>query len=60
MDYYSFIVTVVSMLVPYNIIAQLDKERSIIEIIIYALGIGTGTILGMKAKISSKNNEELH
>ena len=43
------------MLVLYNIITQLDKERGIIAIVIYALGIGTGTILGMKTKISSKD-----
>lgn len=54
---FSVIVTVVSMLVLYNIITQLDKERSIVAIIIYALGIGTGTILGMKTKISSKNKK---
>ena len=55
--FFSFIVTVVSMLVLYNIITQLDKDRSMIAIVIYALGIGTGTILGMKAKISSKSKE---
>jgi len=52
---FSFTTTVVSMLVLYNILTQLDKERSIVAIIVYALGIGTGTILGMKTKISSKN-----
>ena len=52
---FSVIVTIVSMLVLYNIITQLDKERGIIAIVIYALGIGTGTILGMKTKISSKD-----
>ncbi len=49
--FFSFIVTVVSMLVLYNIITRLDEGRSIIAIIIYALGIGVGTILGMKIKI---------
>ncbi len=52
---FSFAVTVVSMLVLYNILTQLDKQRSIVAIIVYALGIGTGTILGMKTKIGSKN-----
>ena len=51
----SFVVTVVTTLVLYNILTQLDKQRSFIAIIIYALGIGTGTILGMKAKIVSKD-----
>ena len=49
--FFSFIVTVVSMLVLYNIITRLDESRSIIAIIIYALGVGTGTVLGMKIKI---------
>ena len=52
--YYS-LVTIVSMLVFYNILTQLDQERSIIVIIIYSLGIGTGTVLGMKAKIGAPN-----
>ncbi len=52
--FFSFTVTIVSMLVLYNIITQLDKETSIEAIIIYALGIGTGTILGMKMKINPK------
>lgn len=52
---FSVSVTIVSMLVLYNIITQLDKERSIVAIAIYALGIGTGTILGMKTKIGSNN-----
>ncbi|PIR93388.1 hypothetical protein COT99_00990 [Candidatus Falkowbacteria bacterium CG10_big_fil_rev_8_21_14_0_10_43_10] len=52
--FFSFAVTIVSMLVLYNILTELDERRSIIAIIIYALGIGTGTILGMKTKIGSK------
>lgn len=53
--FFSFMVTVVTMLVLYNILTQLDKQRSIVAIIVYALGIGIGTILGMKTKIGSKN-----
>ncbi|PIT94067.1 hypothetical protein COU00_00975 [Candidatus Falkowbacteria bacterium CG10_big_fil_rev_8_21_14_0_10_43_11] len=52
---FSFAVTIVSMLVLYNILTELDEQRSIISIVIYALGIGTGTILGMKTKIGGKN-----
>jgi len=48
---FSFIVTIVSMAVLYNIVTQLDKDRSIIAIVIYALGVSAGTIIGMKAKI---------
>jgi len=53
--FYSFAVSVVSMLVLYNIITRLDSGRSLVAIIIYSLGIGTGTILGMKLKISPKD-----
>ena len=52
---FSFAVTVVTMLVLYNILTQLDRQRSITAIIAYALGIGLSTILGIKTKISSKN-----
>ncbi|MEI6396895.1 MAG: hypothetical protein WCO48_02400 [Candidatus Taylorbacteria bacterium] len=41
------------MTVLYNVLNRLDSERSIIAIIVYALGIGTGTFLGMKFKIGS-------
>lgn len=54
-SFYSFTVSVVSMLVLYNIITRLDSERSLIAIIVYSLGIGVGTALGMLTKISSKN-----
>jgi len=47
---FSFLTTVVSMIVFYDILTQLDSQRSIVAIIIYALGIGTGTYLGMKVK----------
>ena len=49
---YSFLVTVVSMLVLYNILTQLDNNRSLVAIVVYALGIAIGTALGMKAKIN--------
>jgi uncharacterized protein YebE (UPF0316 family) len=51
----SFTVTVVSMLVLYNILTKLDDQKSLLAIFIYALGIATGTILGMKIKIGFKN-----
>jgi len=53
--FFSFAVTIVTMLVLYNILTQLDRQRSIVAIIVYALGIGVGTMLGMKTKIGSKN-----
>lgn len=52
--FFSFTVTVITMFVLYNILTQLDKQRSVVAIIIYAFGVGTGTILGMKMKIGSK------
>jgi len=51
---FSFLVTVVSMLVLYNILTQLDNNRSLIAIIIYAFGIAIGTALGMKTKINKE------
>ena len=51
----SFAVTIVSMTVLYNILTQLDKERGFVAILVYALGIASGTIVGMKTKIASKD-----
>ena len=51
----SFLVTVVSMVVLYNILTQLDAQRSIIAIIVFALGVATGTLLAMKFKTGSSN-----
>jgi uncharacterized protein YebE (UPF0316 family) len=48
----SFLVTVVNLLVLYNILNQMDTQRTFITIIIYALGITTGTFLAMKFKVS--------
>jgi len=50
----SFITTIVSMFVLYTIITQLDRERSVIAILVYASGIAVGTILGMKTNIGFK------
>lgn len=52
---FSFFTTVVSMLVLYNIITRLDETRSVIGIVFYATGIGTGTYLGMKLKLDKQN-----
>jgi len=51
---FSFLTTVISMLVIYNIITRLDSDRSITAILIYALGIATGTLIAMKIKIKEK------
>lgn len=47
---FSFLVTVVNLFVIYNIITKLSAERGFMAIIIYALGIGTGTLLATKLK----------
>jgi len=46
----SFLVTITTMLVIYNILAKLDSQRTITAIIIYAAGVAVGTFLGMKFK----------
>jgi len=46
----SFLVTITTMLVIYNILSKLDEQRSIVAIIIYAAGVATGTFFGMKFK----------
>lgn len=50
----SFLVTVVALVVLYNILTNLDSERSIVAIIAYALGIAFGTFLAMKFKVGLK------
>lgn len=50
----SFLVTIVSLLVIYDIISRLDSQRSILAIIVYAAGVATGTFLAMKFKIGFK------
>lgn len=52
---FSFLTTVVSWLVFYNILTGLDSRQSIVAIIIYSLGVATGTYLAMKFKIGFKS-----
>lgn len=52
---FSFLTTTVGMIVLYNIITQLDPNRSILAIIIYSLGITAGTFLAMKFKAGLKD-----
>lgn len=47
----SFLVTIVTMLVIYNILSRLDSQRSIVAIVIYAAGVAAGTFLAMKFKV---------
>ncbi len=50
----SFLVTVVGLLVLYNILTNLDAQSPIIAIMVYALGIMVGTFLAMKFKIKEE------
>lgn len=52
---FSFLTTIISFVVLYNILTKLDQERSIIAIVVYSIGIATGTFLGMKTKIGMKD-----
>ncbi|MBI2613969.1 MAG: hypothetical protein HYW62_04320 [Candidatus Levybacteria bacterium] len=47
---FSFLATVVSFTVLYNIVTKLDPNKSIAAIVIYSFGVGVGTLLGMKIK----------
>ncbi len=53
----SFLITVISLLVLYNILTNLDSQRSLLAIIIYAAGIATGTYLAMKFKVRTKEGK---
>ncbi len=51
---FSFLTTALSWLVFYNIFSNFDPQKNIIEIIVYSVGVGTGTLLAMKFKIGFK------
>lgn len=50
----SFLATVVTMLVIYDVLTRLDSQESIIDIVTYALGISTGTFFAVKFKLGLK------
>jgi len=47
----SFLVTVVNLVVLYNILTQLNPNETMSAIIFYAFGITAGTFLAMKFKV---------
>ena len=53
-SFFSFLTTVVSLTVFYDIVSNLDPEQSLMAITIYALGIAVGTFLGTKIKIGKE------
>jgi ABC-type maltose transport system permease subunit len=52
---FSFLTVAVGMVVLYNIVKDLDPQKSILAIIIYCGGIAVGTFLAMRFRIGSKN-----
>lgn len=50
----SFLVVIVNLVVLYSILTQFDSKRTFTAIIIYALGVATGTFLAMKFKIKEE------
>jgi len=44
---FSFLTILMSMLVLYNILSDLNPNHSILEIIIYSIGIATGTYVAL-------------
>ena len=55
---FSWLTVMVSMIVLYNIITGLDPKKSIIEIVIYCMGIATGTFLAMKFRIGTGKKQK--
>jgi len=51
---FSFLTVLISMWVLYDIINSIDKTSGILAIIIYSLGIATGTLLAMKVPTLKK------
>ena len=45
---FSFLTILMSMLVLYNILSEIDSQRSIAAIIFYSCGIAVGTYVAMK------------
>ncbi len=55
---FSFLATIIYMIALYNILTKLDSERTMLAIIIYALGISVGTYLGMIFKPGLRNHKK--
>jgi uncharacterized protein YebE (UPF0316 family) len=55
----SFLSTVITFIVIYDILTRLGTDRSLAAILVYAVGIATGTIFAMKYKVTEqKKNRE--
>jgi len=51
----SFIITLIGLLVIFNILIRLEAQKGVIAIIVFALGVATGTFLAMKIKKGFKD-----
>lgn len=51
---FSFLTVVMNLLVLYNILKDLDAERSILAIIVYSCGIAVGTYVAMRLPVFRK------
>ena len=51
----SFTITLIGLLVIFNILTRLETQKGTIAIIVFALGVATGTFLAMKVKKGFKN-----
>ncbi len=51
----SFITMLIGLLVIYNILTKLETQKSMAAIIVYSLGVATGTFFAMKVKRGFKN-----
>jgi len=56
-SFFSFIVTIVSMVALYGILSDLGGQNSVLAIVVYSSGIATGTFLGMKIDIGKSKQK---
>ncbi len=54
---FSWLTIMVSMIVLYSILSELDPQKSIVNIIVYSLGIASGTFLAMRFKFDFKDKK---
>lgn len=52
---FSMLTVLMSMLVLYNILSELDPQKGILAIVVYSFGIATGTFLAMKFRFGFKD-----
>ena len=46
--FFSFLTVLMNTLVLYNILSEIDSEKSILAIVVYSCGIAVGTYVAMK------------